>query len=75
MEYQKGHHSSSVSLAAGKIPLPWGRCPFLRAVRGRSHRSSMESDGERRVSDPVHLEHAVDERRLKAPAHDVTSYV
>jgi len=47
----------------------------LRAVRGRSHRSSMESDGERRVSDPVHLEHAVDERRLKAPAHDVTSYV
>ncbi len=74
MEYQKGH-SSSVSLASGKIPLPWGRCPFLRAVRGLSHRSSMESDGERRVSDPVHLEHGVDERGLKAPAHDVISYV
>ncbi len=28
----------------------------------------MESDGERRVSDPVHLEHVVDERGLKAAA-------
>jgi hypothetical protein len=35
----------------------------------------MESDGECRVSNPVHLEHAVDERGLKAPMHDVTSYI
>ncbi len=35
----------------------------------------MESDAERRVSDPVHLEHAVNERGLKVPTHNVTLYV
>jgi hypothetical protein len=55
----------------GKIPLPWGRCPFLRAVRDRSQGARYRAQ----VSDPVHLEHAVDERGLKAPAHNMTSYV
>ncbi len=69
-EDQKGH-SSSVSLATGKIPLPWGRCPFLRALRDRSQGARCKAQ----VSDPVHLEHAVDERALKAPVHNMTSYV
>jgi hypothetical protein len=42
-----------------------------RSVTG----SPMESDAERRVSDPVHLEHAVNERGLKVPTHNVTLYV
>ncbi len=41
-----------------------------RSVTG----SPMESDAERRVSDPVHLEHAVIERGLKVPTHNVILY-
>jgi hypothetical protein len=74
MEYQKCH-LSSVSLAAGKISLLWERCLFLCAVQGRSQGARwrvMESAGFRT---PCILKHPVDERGLKAPMHDVTSYI
>jgi hypothetical protein len=63
MEYQKGQ-SSFMCLAAGKISLPWGRCFFSRGPRSVTG-SPMESD----------LEHAVNERGLKVPTHNVTLYV
>ncbi len=52
-----------------------GKMPFLVGGPWSITGCSMESNGECRVSDPVHLEHAVDERGLKAPMHDVTSYI